>query len=97
MSTPVNQPWPGLINAYRDRLPVEAGWTPITLLEGGTPLIDAKQLSEMMGGSIAVTSTPGAGSQFEVILPFAVAQDGAAIAAATAAAAVVGLVEDRGR
>ena len=47
--TPVHRPWPGLINAYRDRLPVEAGWTPITLLEGGTPLIDAKQLSEMTG------------------------------------------------
>ena len=41
MSTPrtaVHQPWPGLIAAYRDRLPVEDGWTPITLLEGGTPL-----------------------------------------------------------
>ncbi|TQR86003.1 threonine synthase [Mycobacterium hodleri] len=47
--TPVHRPWPGLINAYRDRLPVEAGWTPITLLEGGTPLIDATQLSEMTG------------------------------------------------
>ena len=26
--------WPGLIEAYRDRLPVAAGWTPVTLLEG---------------------------------------------------------------
>ena len=30
----VHQPWPGLIAAYRDRLPVEDGWTPITLREG---------------------------------------------------------------
>ncbi len=37
----VHQPWPGLIAAYRDRLPVEDNWTPITLLEGGTPLIHA--------------------------------------------------------
>ena len=38
---PVHKPWPGLIAAYRDRLPVEDTWTPITLLEGGTPLIHA--------------------------------------------------------
>ena len=38
---PVHKPWPGLIAAYRDRLPVEDTWKPITLLEGGTPLIHA--------------------------------------------------------
>lgn len=39
MSAPskaIHQPWPGLIAAYRDRLPVEDDWTPITLREGGT-------------------------------------------------------------
>jgi threonine synthase len=49
MSTPrtaVHQPWPGLIAAYRDRLPVEDDWTAITLLEGGTPLVSAPRLSE---------------------------------------------------
>jgi threonine synthase len=55
MSAPraaVHQPWPGLIAAYRDRLPVEDGWAPITLLEGGTPLIHAKRLSEQTGCTV---------------------------------------------
>ncbi|MET0455908.1 MAG: threonine synthase, partial [Mycobacterium sp.] len=43
----VHTPWPGLIEAYRDRLPVGDDWTPITLLEGGTPLIHAKRISEL--------------------------------------------------
>jgi threonine synthase len=47
--TPVHSAWPGLIEAYRDRLPVAAGWTPITLQEGGTPLIHAKRISELTG------------------------------------------------
>src|ERR1700755_3377016 len=50
--TAVHQPWPGLIAAYRDRLPLEDGWTPITLLEGGTPLIAATRLSEKTGCTI---------------------------------------------
>jgi threonine synthase len=48
----VHQPWPGLIAAYRDRLPVAADWTPITLLEGGTPLIHAQRLSEYTGCTV---------------------------------------------
>ena len=50
--TAVHQPWPGLIAAYRDRLPVEDDWTPITLLEGGTPLIHAARLSEQTGCTV---------------------------------------------
>jgi len=50
--TAVHQPWPGLIAAYRDRLPVEDHWTPITLLEGATPLIHAKRLSEQTGCTV---------------------------------------------
>jgi len=42
----VHTPWPGLIEAYRDRLPAAADWTPVTLLEGGTPLVPAVRLSE---------------------------------------------------
>jgi threonine synthase len=49
---PVHLPWPGLINAYRHRLPVAAEWTPITLLEGGTPLIYAGRLSEKIGCTV---------------------------------------------
>ncbi|HTM84756.1 MAG TPA: hypothetical protein VL179_07615, partial [Mycobacterium sp.] len=30
--TTPHRPWPGLIAAYRDRLPVGDDWTPITLL-----------------------------------------------------------------
>ncbi|MCV7355934.1 threonine synthase [Mycolicibacterium fluoranthenivorans] len=49
---PVHIPWPGLIAAYRDRLPVTDEWTPVTLLEGGTPLIHAKRLSEQTGCTV---------------------------------------------
>ncbi len=48
-TTPVHSAWPGLIEAYRDRLPVEPDWKVITLLEGGTPLIFARHLSEITG------------------------------------------------
>jgi threonine synthase len=50
--TAVHTPWPGLIAAYRDRLPVAPDWTPITLLEGGTPLISAPRLSEKTGCTV---------------------------------------------
>ncbi|GAA4539323.1 threonine synthase [Pseudonocardia xishanensis] len=42
-------PWPGVINAYRDRMPVEPGWEIVTLGEGGTPLLPAPVLSERTG------------------------------------------------
>ena len=48
----VHKPWPGLIEAYRDRLPGTENWTPVTLLEGGTPLIHAKRLSEQTGCTV---------------------------------------------
>lgn len=50
--TAVHQPWLGLIAAYRDRLPVGDDWTPVTLFEGGTPLIPAPRLSEKTGCTI---------------------------------------------
>ena len=52
MSSPVHTPWPGLIAAYRDRLPVGDDWAPVTLLEGGTPLIHAKRISEQTGCTV---------------------------------------------
>ena len=42
-------PWPGVIEAHRDRLPVSEATPVVTLLEGGTPLIPAPRLSETFG------------------------------------------------
>jgi threonine synthase len=42
-------PWPGVIEAYRDRLPVSASSPVVTLLEGDTPLVEAPRLSERTG------------------------------------------------
>jgi threonine synthase len=42
--------WPGVIRAYRDRLPhVADSWDVVTLREGGTPLLPAPHLSELTG------------------------------------------------
>ncbi|GAA4966341.1 threonine synthase [Pseudonocardia tropica] len=41
--------WPGVIEAYRDRMPVQPDWTVVTLGEGGTPLLPAPRLSERTG------------------------------------------------
>ena len=45
-------PWPGIIEAYRDRLPVDAATPVVTLLEGGTPLVPAPRLSEQVRGGV---------------------------------------------
>ncbi len=45
----VHSRWPGLIAAYRDRLAGAADWEPVTLFEGGTPLVPAPHLSEITG------------------------------------------------
>jgi threonine synthase len=39
--------WPGLIEAYRDRLPVSDATPVVTLFEGDTPLVPARTLSEL--------------------------------------------------
>lgn len=48
---PLNAPggWPGLLHAYRDRLPVTGATPIITLQEGNTPLLPAPVLSERTG------------------------------------------------
>ncbi|WP_433564842.1 threonine synthase [Nocardia sp. CA-151230] len=48
-ATAVHTPWPGLIDAYRDRLAIPADWEAVTLFEGGTPLVPAHHLSELTG------------------------------------------------
>lgn len=44
--------WRGVIEEYRDRLPVSAHTPIITLREGGTPLIHALHLSKMLNNDI---------------------------------------------
>ena len=44
--------WPGLIEAYRERLPVSAATPVITLREGGTPLLPAPYLSERVEAKV---------------------------------------------
>jgi threonine synthase len=41
--------WKGVIEQYRDRLPVPDGVEPVTLLEGNTPLIEAPRLASLLG------------------------------------------------
>ncbi|HEU0087699.1 MAG TPA: threonine synthase [Pseudonocardiaceae bacterium] len=45
----VGRAWPGVIEAYPDRIRVGAGWRVVTLQEGGTPLLPAPVLSERTG------------------------------------------------
>ncbi|MBP2476758.1 threonine synthase [Crossiella equi] len=44
--------WPGIINAYPDRIKVPEGAEIITLHEGGTPLLPAPHLSELTGSQV---------------------------------------------
>ena len=41
--------WPGLIEAYREHLPVTESTPVITLLEGNTPLLDAPRIAQRAG------------------------------------------------
>ena len=45
----MNDAWPGVIEAYRSRLPVTDATPVITLREGGTPLLHAPTLSRRTG------------------------------------------------
>ena len=42
-------PWPGVIEAYRARMPIKPTWQVVTLCEGGTPLLPAPELSDRVG------------------------------------------------
>lgn len=44
--------WPGIVNAYPDRIRVPAGAAVVTLGEGGTPLVAAPHLSELTGSRV---------------------------------------------
>ena len=46
--------WPGLIEAYKEWLPVSEKTPIITLKEGGTPLIPVKSIAKLIGKSVNV-------------------------------------------
>lgn len=48
------QPWPGLIEAYREYLPVSKTTPVVTLLEGNTPLIPVPAIAERIGRQVKV-------------------------------------------
>lgn len=48
------QPWRGIINEYRDRLPVEDTDTIVTLQEGGTALVYSRDLSQETGADVYI-------------------------------------------
>ncbi|BDI16036.1 hypothetical protein ANSO36C_18380 [Nostoc cf. commune SO-36] len=48
------QPWPGLIEAYREYLPVTEETPIVTLLEGNTPLIPVPAIAERIGRQVRV-------------------------------------------
>lgn len=47
--TATSRQWRGVIEEYRDRLPVAEGTPVVTLREGGTPLVPAQAVSERTG------------------------------------------------
>ncbi len=49
---PILKPWRGVIEAYKEFLPVTAGTPIITLCEGNTPLIEAKNLAKAINPKI---------------------------------------------
>ncbi|HEX8768279.1 MAG TPA: threonine synthase [Jatrophihabitans sp.] len=51
-SGPLATAWPGLIEAYRDRLPVTARTPVVTLYEGGTPLVPATEVSALVNAEV---------------------------------------------
>ncbi len=51
-STAVCKHWPGIIEAYRDTLPVTDRTPIVTLLEGNTPLVPAPRLAAAIGAPI---------------------------------------------
>ena len=52
MITAVRPGWPGIIAAYRDRIPLPDDAEIVTLHEGGTPLVEAGHLSELTGSRV---------------------------------------------
>ena len=49
---PPARAWPGVVEAYREFLPVGPSTPVVTLLEGATPLLEAPRLSEQVGARV---------------------------------------------
>ncbi len=56
----VARAWPGLIEAYREHLPVDADTPVVTLLEGNTPLVEAPRLAARAGVARVLLKVEGA-------------------------------------
>jgi threonine synthase len=56
----VAQGWPGLIEAYREHLPVTDATPVVTLLEGNTPLVEAPRIAERAGVRRVLLKVEGA-------------------------------------
>ncbi|MEX0666595.1 MAG: threonine synthase [Acidimicrobiia bacterium] len=56
----MSSPWPGVIEAFRERLPVTAATPVITLLEGNTPLVDAPRIAARAGVARVLLKIEGA-------------------------------------
>lgn len=53
MTTAIASPaWPGIVQAYPDRIKVPTGAKVVTIGEGGTPLVEAPHLSELTGSKV---------------------------------------------
>lgn len=70
--------WRGVIREYADRLPASITSTVVTLREGGTPLIPAEHLSELVGAQVHI--------KYEGLNPTASFKDRGMTAAISAAA-----------
>ena len=46
--------WKGVIEQYRDRLPVPRNVAAVTLLEGNTPLLEAPRLAQALGTGVRI-------------------------------------------
>ena len=51
-NAPAPRPWRGIVEEYRQFLPVGDDVAAVTLLEGGTPLLSAPRLSERVGAEV---------------------------------------------
>jgi threonine synthase len=52
--------WPGVIEAYREHLPVSEATPVVTLLEGGTPLLEAPRVAQQAGVARVLLKVEGA-------------------------------------